>query len=106
MAVQRQGQVVFDSDSLRTWLGNTNIEVAKWVFVVSDGPDAVEAPLPEGVELTTMGGDAFLKALAEDRGSLKQYLEGGEDLLGRRDDVIWRRIEQAGFAVKKMEGVP
>lgn len=79
---------------------------AKWVFVVSDGPDAVDVPLPEGVELTTMSSDAFLKALAEDRGSLKQYLEGGEDLLGRRDDVIWRRIEQAGFAVNKMEGVP
>ena len=80
-------------------------EAAGGVFVVTTGGDAVDVPLPEGIEMTVVGREAFLKMLVEDRGALEAYLAQGEDLLGRRDDVIWRRIEQAGFVVKKREGV-
>lgn len=49
--------------------------------------------------------EAFERALIEDPSSLETYLSRGEDLLGRRDDIIWRRIESAGFDVQKGEGV-
>lgn len=80
-------------------------EASGQVLVVTTEAQEIDVPLPEGIEMTVVSREAFLKTLAEDRESLKQHLEQGEDLLGRRDDVIWRRIEQAGFVVKKREGV-
>lgn len=50
--------------------------------------------------------DDFERTLTEDPSSLETFLARGEDLLGRRDDIIWRRIESAGFDVQKGEGVP
>lgn len=52
-----------------------------------------------------MSSEEFVRALAEDRERLRPFLAEGADLLGRRDDVIWRHIEAAGFAVRKGEGV-
>jgi len=37
---------------------------------------------------------------------LNPYLVRGADVLGRREDVIWRHIAAAGYDVKKGEGVP
>ena len=59
-----------------------------------------------GIEIEEMSSDDFLGALASDPKSLEPFLKGGVDLLGRRDDLIWRRIEQAGFQVKKGKGIP
>lgn len=37
---------------------------------------------------------------------LEMFLALGADLLGRRDDVIWRHIEAAGYRVAKGAGIP
>ena len=60
------------------------------------GPIAVEV----------MSSADFTEALAEKRDPLDPYLLRGVDLLGRREEVIWRRIEAAGYDVQKGEGVP
>lgn len=48
----------------------------------------------------------FADAVASRSVALTPYLEQGLDVLGRRDDVIWRRIEAAGYKVTKLQGVP
>ena len=68
-----------------------------------------EGPSLEGHDafiFESLTSDAFERALIEDPSSLELYLSRGEDLLGRRDDIIWRNIESAGFTVKKGAGVP
>lgn len=66
-------------------------------------------PAPEGgpypFAIRYMTSDVFTAALAGDRGALQPFLSEGSDLLGRRDDVIWRRIELAGYTVPKAKGV-
>lgn len=57
------------------------------------------------VQTEIMTVDEFTAALADPPESLRSMLTAGEDLLGRRDDVVWRRIEAAGFDVRKGEGV-
>ncbi len=37
--------------------------------------------------------------------AIQPFLTEGVDLLGRRDDVLWRRIAQAGHDVPKAQGV-
>ena len=49
---------------------------------------------------------AFARSLAERSQSTEPFLARGVDLLGRREDVIWRRIEAAGYSVDKGKGVP
>ena len=61
---------------------------------------------PVGLGVEMMESDAFVRALSERREKLDPYLAQGVDLLGRREDVIWRHIEAAGYAVNKGEGVP
>lgn len=66
-------------------------------------------PAPVGltpIVLETMTSEEFMQALAERRERLLEYLERGADLLGRRDDVIWRHIETSGLEVRKGAGVP
>jgi len=53
-----------------------------------------------------LSSEDFTQALAAEPASLESYLRGGADLLGRRDDVIWRHIEAAGYEVRKGKGVP
>ena len=101
-AVDRlRGELAMDEAVLLAFYG----EASGGIFVVTTGADGVDVPLPEDMEMTVVSREDFLKMLAEDRGALEAYLAQGEDLLGRRDDVIWRRIEKAGFVVKKREGV-
>lgn len=59
-----------------------------------------------GIPVESVSSDEFIRALSEDRERLRPFLEAGSDLLGRRDDVIWRHIEAAGFHVRKGAGVP
>ena len=59
-----------------------------------------------GFSIESMSSEFFVKRLAERPESLAGFLKDGEDLLGRREDVLWRRIEVAGFDVKKGRGVP
>jgi hypothetical protein len=60
----------------------------------------------EGFKVKVMTSDGFLKRLSEKRESVAKYLSEGEDLLGRRNDVIWRHIAAAGFDVERRGGVP
>lgn len=59
-----------------------------------------------GFDIKVMTSDGFMKRLSEKRESVTKYLATGEDILGRRNDVIWRHIESAGFEVKRRGGVP
>ena len=60
-------------------------------------------PGPYRVELMTT--EHFLELLAASPEKLAPLLEGGVELLGRRDELIWRRIESAGYTVNKGRGV-
>jgi len=76
------------------------------VLVVTGGdvtPGRWAAP---GIAVETMTSRVFTERLQAERESLAGYLETGEDLLGRRDDILWRRIETAGFEVRKRRGTP
>jgi len=60
-----------------------------------------------GIVLDVMTSEVFLQALAQGGGgAVDSYLREGSDLLGRRDDVLWRHIEAAGHDVRKEPGVP
>jgi hypothetical protein len=61
---------------------------------------------PGVFQMDVMSTDEFTRALAGNREVLEPFLSGGVDLLGRREDVIWRRIEAAGYQVEKDKGVP
>ena len=58
---------------------------------------------PYAVEIMTS--EELAQALSVRASSLEPYLVRGVDLLGRREDVIWRRIEAAGYTVQKGRGV-
>ena len=60
---------------------------------------------PSGFTIEAMSADSFARALADAPETLESFLGRGVDLLGRRDDVLWRRIEAANFIVSKGKGV-
>ena len=76
------------------------------VLVVFEGQSRPSVQGHEAFSFELVEVEAFTKALDEDPASLERYLGRGEDLLGRRDDIIWRRIEAAGFDVRKGKGIP
>ena len=57
------------------------------------------------LHVEAISSEEFVRALAEDLPRLRPFLAEGVDLLGRRDDVIWRYIDATGFSVRKGEGV-
>jgi hypothetical protein len=61
------------------------------------------APPPFTIE--TMAAEDFARAVAERAETVVAYLTRGVDVLGRREDVLWRRIETAGYDVPKAMGV-
>jgi hypothetical protein len=63
------------------------------VLAVTAHGERPEAPVEGAFALEVMSPEEFVAALSEGAGAAKPYLESGVDLLGRRDDVIWRRIE-------------
>ena len=76
------------------------------VLLVTWGEHVPSLEGHESFSFESLSSAAFERRLSEDPSSLKTYLAQGEDLLGRRDDIIWRHIESAGFEVKKGRGVP
>lgn len=65
---------------------------------------SVEAATPYTVEV--VGSETFVEWLGAGKEALGPYLDNGIDMLGRREDVIWRRIEASGYSVTKGEGIP
>jgi hypothetical protein len=80
-------------------------EEGRALVITPDGtsPAALSAG---SFSIETVSTEDFCRALTDDRAALEPFLVRGVDLLGRRDDVIWRRIEAAGYAVEKKKGVP
>lgn len=77
---------------------------ARVLVVTGDSTPFHEPELPFSFDV--MPSKQFADAVASRSVALTPYLEEGTDVLGRRDDVIWRRIEAAGYAVEKLQGVP
>lgn len=75
------------------------------VLVVSPGAAKPELQAPEPFTFEILTREEFGAALAAGAQAPITYLTNGVDLLGRREDVIWRRIEAAGYSVKKGKGV-
>jgi len=59
----------------------------------------------ELLPIDTMTRDEFMLALAGGDPRVDAFVRDGVDMLGRREDVIWRRIEAAGYNVPKGKGV-
>ena len=76
------------------------------VLLVTTGESVPSLEGHDSFIFESITSDDFERALIEDPSSLETFLARGEDLLGRREDIIWRRIEAAGFDVRKGEGVP
>ena len=74
-------------------------------LLVSPGASKPEIQAPDPFTLEILTREEFGAGLAAGSASLAAYLTKGVDLLGRREDVIWRRIEAAGYSVKKGKGV-
>ncbi len=76
------------------------------VLVVTNDGSVPSVPVPEQLTLEVMSADGFVDTLENKSEDLAPYLSNGVDLLGRREDILWRRIEAAGYTVEKGEGVP
>lgn len=76
------------------------------VLIVSTGDGVPSVEGHDRFEFEVLSSEDFERALVEKPESLDTYLKQGQDLLGRREDIIWRRIESAGFNVKKGKGIP
>jgi len=75
------------------------------VLAVTEHGGALSFPAPETYTVQAMSIEEFSRALLETPGDVSPFLKHGVDLLGRREDVVWRRIEAAGYSVRKGKGV-
>jgi DNA-binding transcriptional ArsR family regulator len=75
------------------------------VLLVTNGAARPPQEVARPFSITAMTSGEFMDGLAEDPAALAPYLSEGVDLLGRRDDVLWQRIETAGFTIEKARGV-
>jgi len=75
------------------------------LLLVYTGRRAPEIGLMEMVPVDALTRDEFMLGLAGGDARIAEYLRAGVDLLGRREDVIWRRVEAAGYDVPKGKGV-
>ncbi len=75
------------------------------VLLVAAGPTLPQVSLPPSITVETLSRENFAEELRERTARIDDYLSRGLDLLGKRDDVIWRRIEAAGYSVQKGKGV-
>ncbi len=96
-----RGALAMDEAVRLAFLSDTGDRV-----LVIGHPGARPAVPPGRITVEIMTSEEFLRELSEKRVSLAPYLVRGLDLLGDRDDVIWRHIEAAGYEVRKGEGVP
>lgn len=62
--------------------------------------------LSDTFAIKSVSRESFEQQLASGEEELDAFLKSGEDILGRRDDIIWRRIEDAGYQVDKGKGIP
>ena len=81
-------------------------EAGDRVLVVTAAGKRPSVMVPGSLAMDVMSSEDFTRALSENSQSIETFLARGVDLLGRRDDVIWHRIEAAGYAVRKGKGVP
>ncbi len=75
------------------------------VLLVCEDNQRTEGATEEGFTVEAVECAGFVRLLSESPRRFEPYLVGGEDLLGRRDDILWRRIEEAGYNVAKRKGV-
>jgi DNA-binding transcriptional ArsR family regulator len=75
------------------------------VLVVLNGMGKPSLPDWLSACVDAVSSDEFLEALRSSSEPVAGYLRQGDDLLGHRDDVIWKHIESAGFIVKRAQGV-
>lgn len=81
------------------------IEEKRALVVTATGKrPALTSPGPFTLDVMSM--DEFSAALTDPSKPLEPFLARGLDMLGRRENVIWRRIEAAGYTVQKGKGVP
>lgn len=80
-------------------------ESERRVLLVTEGATRLSRTVPGPYSVEVMPSEQFLELLAASPEKLAPFLEKGVDLLGRRDDLIWRRIESAGYNVSKGRGV-
>lgn len=76
------------------------------VLVVTGIGLNLDMAAPEPFVAEVMTTEEFTRALSGGPLWLETFLVRGVDLLGRREDIIWRHIEAAGYDVKKGRGVP
>jgi DNA-binding transcriptional ArsR family regulator len=76
------------------------------VLAVYRSDEAPALSLAGTMEVVWMSVSSFMEALSGSGETLKPFLEHGVDLFGRREDVIWRHIEAAGYIVAKGDGIP
>lgn len=74
-------------------------------LLVYTGRRAPEIGATELVPMDALTRDEFMLGLAGGDSRIDEFLRNGVDLLGRREDVIWRRIEAAEYDVPKGKGV-
>ncbi|MCL4693165.1 MAG: hypothetical protein KJ060_11725 [Candidatus Hydrogenedentes bacterium] len=80
-------------------------EDANEVLLVTTGSEAPPIPPMEPYAIETMSREAFARELADRSARIDSLLTRSVDLLGRREDVVWRRIEAAGYSIQKGKGV-
>ena len=80
-------------------------EPTSGVLVVSAPGKRPTVVARESFQVEILTSDEFAQAVSMRSSALEPFLTDGVDLLGRRDDVIWRRIESAGYVVQKGKGV-
>ncbi len=83
-----------------------NKRTGRMLLVMQDGAQAPDVPEFDLFDVETIETTEFLERLAHAPKSLHPFLKAGEDILGRREDIIWCRIEAAGFQVQKSKGIP
>jgi len=102
-----------DRDRLRGHLADRReIQLAflnagkKKALAVVDGDVGEVESERGGIQLEYLTLADFQSKLEQKSKDLKMYLSEGEDILGRREHIIWSRIEQAGYEVPKGKGIP
>jgi len=81
-------------------------EAERRALVVTEDGFIPELETPGAFDLEWMDEQTFSSTLEKTPEKLESYLRHGIDLLGRRDDLLWRRIEAAGYTVERGKGVP
>lgn len=111
-----RGMILKASDEVDALRGALALEEAVQLLFLADTRDRALVVLRPGrrwsppgkgpIAMEVMTSEEFLRALGERREELAPFLVRGLDLLGRREEVLWRHIEAAGYNVQKGEGVP